>query len=315
MRDYLIRRLLFLFPTLFGMLLVVFLLLHITPGDPVEMLLDTEREFISQEQMERVRHQLGLDRPLHVQFFRYCVGVLQGDLGTSYRSRRPVAEHVANNIGPTAQLAIAGIFVAVVIGVPTGIISAVWPNTLVDYFTLTLSMVGLSAPSFFLGILALYLFAFKFPIFPIVGDGRGSPASVLNHLILPATVIGTHSAALLARLTRSAMLDVLNEDYIRTARGKGLGRTLVIFRHAFRNAAIPVTASAGAMFAYLLTGSVVIEMVFSRRGLGWLMITAINGRDFPMVQGLILVFGVIIILTNLLTDLLIGLINPRVSVG
>jgi ABC-type dipeptide/oligopeptide/nickel transport system permease component len=199
------------------------------------------------------------------------------------------------------------------IGVPAGVISAVWPNTPVDYFTLTASMVGLSAPSFWLGILALYLFAFRLRIFPIMGDGQGSLPSVLQHLVLPALVIGAHSSALLARLTRASMLEVLNQDYIRTARSKGLTRRMVVIRHALRNAAIPVTAAIGTMFAYLLTGSVVIEMVFSRRGLGWLMVTSINGRDFPLVQGLILVFGTIIVLVNLITDLLIGAIDPRVS--
>jgi peptide/nickel transport system permease protein len=295
------------------MSLIVFLLLHLTPGDPVELLLDTDFEFISQEEIARVRAELGLDRPLHEQYFRYLGNALQGDLGESFRSGRPVLEHVKVNIGATAQLAVAGMLVAVLIGVPAGIVSAVWPNTPVDYVTLTASMVGLSAPSFWLGILALYVFAFKLPIFPIMGDGQGSLASVIKHLVLPAAVIGAHSSALLARLTRASMLEVLNQDYIRTARSKGLSQRIVVIRHALRNAAIPVTAAIGTMFAYLLTGSVVIEMVFSRRGLGWLMITSINGRDFPLVQGLILIFGTIIVLANLFTDLLIGAIDPRVT--
>ena len=311
---YVARRLLFLFPTLLGMLIVVFMLLHITPGDPVEMLLDTDREFIPQEQIEAIRKDLGLDRPLHEQFLKYLGKVVQGDLGTSYRSKRPVLEHVKSNIVQTGQLALAGIFMAILIGVPAGIISAVKPNTIIDYVTLTVSMIGLCAPTFWLGILALYVFAFKFPVFPMMGDGTGTgPLSVLRYLVLPATVIGAHSAALLGRLTRSAMLDALNQDYIRTAYSKGLSTRVVVVRHALRNAAIPVTAAAGTMFAYLLTGSVVIEMVFSRKGLGWLMVTAINGRDFPLVQGLILVFGSIIILSNLVTDLVIGAIDPRVS--
>jgi peptide/nickel transport system permease protein len=310
---YVVRRLLFLFPTLIGMLVVVFMLIHITPGDPVELLLDTDKEFIPREQIEAMRKTLGLDRPLYEQFFMYASKVVQGDLGTSYRSRRPVLEHVQKNVVPTAQLALAGIAMAILIGVPAGIISAVKPNTVIDYVTLTMSMIGLCAPSFWLGILALYIFAFKWPVLPMMGDGAGSAVSVLKHLILPATVIGAHSAALLARLTRSALLDALNQDYVRTAHSKGLAPRVVVVRHALRNAAIPVTAAAGTMFAYLLTGSVVIEMVFSRRGLGWLMITAINGRDFPLVQGLILVFGTIIILANLATDLFVGTIDPRVS--
>jgi ABC-type dipeptide/oligopeptide/nickel transport system permease component len=311
---YVVRRLLFLFPTLFGMLVVVFMLLHITPGDPVEMLLDTDREFIPQEQIDAIRKDLGLDRPLHEQFIRYVGKVIQGDLGNSYRSKRPVLEHVKLNMVQTAHLALAGIFMSILIGIPAGIISAVKPNTIIDYVTLTISMIGLCAPTFWLGILALYVFAFQLKVFPMMGDGTGGgPLAILRHLALPATVIGAHSAALLGRLTRSSMLDALNQDYIRTAHSKGLSSRVVVVRHALRNAAIPVTAAAGTMFAYLLTGSVVVEMVFSRKGLGWLMVTAINGRDFPLVQGLILVFGSIIILSNLVTDLVIGAIDPRVS--
>ena len=312
---YVVERLMLLIPTLLGILIVVFMLLHITPGDPAEMLMDTDFEDISQEQLERLRHDLGLDLPLHEQFFNYASRVLRGDLGTSFRSKRPVNEHIRVNWLPTAQLALAGVFVAVLLGVPTGIISAVKQNTPIDYVMLTLSMVGLSSPSFFVGILALYIFAFRLPWFPMMGDGAGSATSVLKHLFLPAVIVGTRAAALIARLTRSAMLESLNQDYVRTAHSKGLAPRVVIVRHALRNATIPVIAMIGTRCAYLLTGSVVVEMVFSRRGLGWLMVGAINGRDFPLVQGLILVFGAAIVLVNLLTDLAIGAVDPRVTHG
>jgi ABC-type dipeptide/oligopeptide/nickel transport system permease component len=310
---YVIRRLLFLIPTLFGMLLAVFMLLHITPGDPVELLLDTDVEYVPQEYVDRLRKEFGLDRPLYEQFLRYAGRVLQGDLGTSYRSNLSVTEHIRINMMPTLHLALGGIVVAILIGLPVGVISALKQNTVTDYIVLTLAMVGLTAPSFFLGILSLYIFAFRLPWFPMMGDGSGSLTSVLKHLALPMFVIGFRASALLARLTRSAMLETLNQDYVRTAYSKGLPAKVVILRHVLRNAAIPVVAAAGTMFANLLTGAVVIEMVFSRRGLGRLMIGGINGRDFPLVQGLILVFGTIIIVASLLPDLLIGVFDPRVS--
>ena len=310
---YVIRRLIFLIPTLFGMLLVVFMLLHITPGDPVAMLMDIDVEWVPEEQLDLIRKDLGLDRPLHEQFFRYVGRVVRGDLGTSHRSRFPVARHVRLNVMHTVRLAVGGILIAILIGVPAGIISALRANTLMDYVVLTLSIGGLSAPSFWIGILAIYVFGYLLGWFPMMGDGAGNAGSVLKHLVLPCLVMGIHSSALLARLTRSAILEELNQDYVCTAYSKGLPQSHVIFRHVLRNAAISIVAAAGTMFAYLLTGSVIVEMVFARRGLGRLMIGAINGRDFPMVQGLILIFGTVIVLANLSSDLLIGLIDPRVS--
>lgn len=313
--EYVIRRLIFLVPTLFGILLLVFLLLHLTPGDPVQLLVDVDIATMPQEQLDRLRSDLGLDRPLPEQFFNYLGKVLRGDLGSSHRSKLPVISYVQQNFIPTLQLAIAGLVVAVLIGIPSGIISALKPNTALDYVTLTLSMVGLSAPSFWLGILLIYLFAFRLAWFPMIGNGDGSLWDTARALVLPALVIGVHAAALLARLTRSSMLEVLGQDYVRTAYSKGLPERLVVFRHALRNAGIPVVAAAGTTFAYLLTGSVVVELVFSRKGLGWLMVNSISGRDFPMVQGLILIFGLIIVLANLASDLLIGALDPRIKHG
>jgi ABC-type dipeptide/oligopeptide/nickel transport system permease component len=313
--QYVIRRLIFLVPTLFGILVLVFLLRHLTPGDPVQLLVDVDVATMPQEQIERLRREFGLDRPLPEQFMVYLANVLRGDLGTSYRSKLPVMNYVQQNFMPTLQLAIAGLILAVLIGVPAGIISALRPNSALDHFTLTLSMIGLSAPSFWLGILLLYVFAFRLTWFPMIGNGDGSPWDTARALVLPALVIGVHAAALLARLTRSAMLEVLGQDYVRTAHSKGLRSRTVIIRHALHNSAVPVVAAAGTTFAYLLTGSVVVELVFSRQGLGWLMVNSINGRDFPLVQGLILIFGLIIVLANLFSDLLIGAIDPRIKHG
>ena len=311
---YLVNRLLLLVATLLGMLLAVFLMIHLSPGDPVETLLGTEQEFITEEQRQNIRRHFGLDRPLHVQFLSYVGRVLQGDFGTSYRVRQSVWTYVQPHLLPTIYLALAGLIVAIIIGIPAGIVSAVRRNTAADYMALTFSIIGLSAPSFFLGLVLLYVFAFRLDWFPIMGDGSGGGVlSVLAHLTLPGLVVGTSGAALIARLTRSAMLEALSQDFVQTATAKGLRRRAVVFKHVLKNAAIPVVASASLLFAYLITGSVVVEVVFSRRGLGSLMIAGITGRDFPVVQGLIIIFGTLIVLVNTVTDLTMGFLDPRVS--
>jgi ABC-type dipeptide/oligopeptide/nickel transport system permease component len=310
---FIVERLLLLIPTLLGILLGVFLLLHLAPGDPVEALADTQSEFIPKEQLERIRKDLGLDRPLYVQYARYVARVVRGDLGTSFRTRLPVLDDIKAGLPPTLQLALAGMVVALLIGLPAGIVSALKRNTAADYASLSLAMIGLSAPSFWTGLLLLYVFAFRLRWFPLMGGGDGSLPSMIVHLALPALVVGAGLGALLARLTRSAVLEVLGQDYVRTAQAKGLPGRRVIVKHVLRNAAITLVAAASTMFAYLLTGAVVVEIVFSRRGLGWLMINAITGRDFPLAQGLILVFGTIIVLANLITDLVMGYLDPRVS--
>ncbi len=309
---YIFNRLLLLIPTLFGLLLGVFLLLHIAPGDPVELLYDLQQEYIPQEVLDQIRKDFGLDLPLHVQFGRYVGQVLQGNLGYSYRTNLPVTRDIVPRIVPTLQLALAGMAMGLLIGIPSGVISALKPNTWMDYLTLTGSMVGLSAPNFWLGVLFIYIFAFRLSWLPIIGAGDGG-VDTLRHLILPSLVIGTSLAALLARLTRAAVLEVKSQDYILTARSKGLRERRIISLHVMRNAAIPVVAAAGTVFATLLTGSVVVELVFSRPGLGRLMILALNNRDFPMIQALILVFGFVIVMTNLASDFLIAWLDPRVS--
>lgn len=313
MIRYVTERVLLLIPTLLAILLGVFLMLHAAPGDPVEALVDIQTELIPKEQLERIRKDLGLDRPLHEQYLRYVGRVIRGDLGTSFRTRLPIAEDLRLNFMSTVHLALAGLGVAVAIGLPAGIISAVKRNTPVDYVTLSAAIIGLSAPSFWIGILLLYVFSFRLRWLPIMGGGDGSPASTMLHLVLPAIVVGAGLGALIARLTRSAMLEAMNQDYVRTAHAKGLSARNVIIKHILRNAGVTLLAAASTMFAYLLTGSVVVEIVFSRKGLGQLMITAISGRDFPLAQALILVFGTVIVGVNLFTDLVMGFLDPRVS--
>lgn len=311
--QYLIQRILLVIPTLFLILVGIFLMLYIAPGDPVELLVDMEVEYVPEEVLDKIRKDLGLDQPLHIQFIQYVNRILHGDLGTSFRNNLPVAQIIASSIKPTIYLAIAGLCIAFLIGLPAGIISAYRPNTLIDYLVLTFSITGLSAPNFWIGILFIYFFAYKLPLFPIMGMGEDNLLSTLYHLVMPACAIGWRSAGLLARLTRSAMLEVLGQDYVRTAHAKGLRKRKVLVVHVLRNAAIPIIATSGTMFAFMLTGSVVIETVFSRTGLGFLIFQGIYNRDFPVVRGLVLLFGVTIIAVNLLADILIGLIDPRVS--
>jgi ABC-type dipeptide/oligopeptide/nickel transport system permease component len=312
---YVTERVLLLIPTLLGILIGVFLMLHAAPGDPVEALMDIQTELIPKEQIEQIRRDLGLDRPLYEQYLKYVGRVVRGDLGTSFRTQLPILDDIKLNFMATVHLALGGLAVALLIGLPAGIISAVRRNTIADYLTLSVAVVGLSAPSFWIGILLLYVFSFRLRWFPILagGGGDGSLASTMVHLVLPAIVVGASLGALIARLTRSAMLEALNQDYVRTARAKGLPGRTVVAKHVLRNAGITLVAAASTMFAYLLTGSVVVEIVFSRKGLGQLMITAITGRDFPLAQALILVFGTVIVVVNLFTDIAMTFLDPRVS--
>jgi peptide/nickel transport system permease protein len=310
---YAAERVALLIPTLLGILLGVFLMLHAAPGDPVEALVDLQSQLIPQEQLDRIRKDLGLDRPLYEQYFKYVIRVVRGDLGVSFRTRLPIRDDIRLNLMATVYLALAGFLVALLIGLPAGIISAVRRNTAADYATLSVAVVGLSAPSFWIGLLLLYVFSFRLRWFPLLGGGDGSLISALWHLVLPAVVVGLSLGALIARLTRSAMLEALTQDHVRTAHAKGLSGKTVVLKHVLKNAAITLVAAASTMFAYLLTGSVVVEIVFARKGLGQLMINAISGRDFPLAQGLILVFGVAIVVVNLFTDLALGLLDPRVS--
>jgi ABC-type dipeptide/oligopeptide/nickel transport system permease component len=310
---YAAERVALLVPTLLGIVLGVFLMLHAAPGDPVEALVDLQSQLIPQDQLDRIRKDLGLDRPLYEQYIRYVIRVARGDLGVSFRTRQPIVDDIRLNLAATIYLAIAGFFVALLIGLPAGIISAVKRNTAADYATLSVAVVGLSAPSFWIGLLLLYVFSFRLRWFPLLGAGDGSVPSTLRHLVLPAIVVGLGLGALIARLTRSAMLEALTQDHVRTAHAKGLSGKTVVLKHVLKNASITLVAAASTMFAYLLTGSVVVEIVFARKGLGQLMINAIAGRDFPLAQGLILVFGVVIVVVNLFTDLALGFLDPRVS--
>lgn len=301
---YILRRLLQAIPVLVGITIFTFLIVHLTPGDPV--ILFAGDKPISDERADQIRHEYGLDKPLWQQYTDYISGVLRGDLGEGLHSKRPVVDSIREALWPTLQLALAGLLVAVVFGVLLGVIAAIFHNTIIDSIAMVIALLGVSVPVFYLGLLLLFALSFEFHLFPATGSGG------IRHLILPAVVVGFSSAAFIARLVRSSMLETLRQDYVTTARAKGLREQSVISRHALRNALIPTVTYMGLQFAGLLGGAIVTEQVFSRPGLGRVAITAINNRDFPVIQGTVLVAALIYVLVNLIVDLSYAVFDPRI---
>jgi peptide/nickel transport system permease protein len=303
---YALRRLILTIPVLFGVLLVTFLMLHLIPGDPVRAMF-LESGGASQEQIDQVREVLGLNDPLPVQFWHYLVGVMQGDLGRSIITNQPVANQLIEKFPSTLQLTLAGMSVAIVLGFALGIIAAVNHGRWIDNATLLFSLSGVSIPSFWLGLLLIYLFSVRMHVIPIVG-GPGWKA-----IILPAIALGLQASAIIARLVRTSLLEVLQEPYVTTARAKGLARRSVLMTHALRNALLPVVTIVGLQFGSLLSGTVIIESVFARQGIGRILVEALKARDFPTAQGTILFIATIYVLVNLIVDLLYGIIDPRIT--
>lgn len=311
MIKYIIRTLLSALPTLIGVLTCVFLITRLIPGDPAVLILG---ENAPVEQIIELRKDLGLDQPVYTQYFQYIYQVLQGDFGTSLRTERKVIKEIIDVLPYTIELAIAGIFVSVIIGVPIGIISARRRNTIADYIAMTFSLLGLSMPVFWTGILFTLFFSLYLGWFPAIGGGNSeSFVNRLFHLVLPATAIGMAASAITARMTRTSMLEVLNQDYVRTARAKGLRELFVVYKHALRNALIPVITVVGLNMGRLLGGAIVTEIVFARPGIGKLLVDAIYARDYPQVQGIVAFFAMMIIIVNLIVDLTYSLVDPRVE--
>lgn len=311
MLAFIARRLLAALPVLAMVAVIVFLLMRLTAGDPAAILAG---DAASPAQVEEIRKGLGLDRPIPVQFGLWLVRLLQGDLGRSFFFKRPVAELIAQRLGTTLTLAAAAMLVSVVIAVPLGVLAAWCRGTLVDRVVMVLVILGFSVPVFVLGYLLIWLFAVRLDWLPVqgfrpLGAGLGP---FLSHLVLPCTALATVYVALIARITRASMLEVLGEDYIRTARAKGLGEGAVLFRHALRNAAVPVVTVIGLGLGLLIGGVVVTESVFNIPGLGRLTVEAVLGRDYPTIQGVILVFSLLYVLLNLVVDLTYGLLDPRI---
>lgn len=304
MNAYIARRVLATIPVLFGVSLLVFSMLELVPGDPVRLMLS---EFQSTpEQIARLRSQLHLDEPLPVQFGRFVLGAVHGDLGTSIRTRKPVLTEIQDNFPSTLQLAVTGLLVAAVMGVSLGIIAGANQRSWLELGSMLVALIGVSMPSFWLGLLLIFVVSLRMQLLPATGGGD------LQHLILPAVTLGLGAAAILARLTRSSMLEVLRQEYVTTARAKGLADWAVIVRHALKNALIPVVTIFGLQFGQLLAGTFVVETVFGRPGLGRLVIDGILNKDLPMVQGVVLVVAVSYVLVNLVVDLIYAVLDPRI---
>ncbi|TQK53901.1 peptide/nickel transport system permease protein [Brevibacillus sp. AG162] len=304
MKQFIVKRLLSGIIVLFGLSVFTFLLIHLIPGDPVRIMLG-QRATV--EQIETLRGELGLNKPLVVQYLDYASGVLKGDLGTSLKTGRPVSTEIADRFPATAKMAVASLVVAVVIGIGLGVLAAKYKDTPIDGAIMTFSTFGMSIPGFWLGLLVILVFSVHLGWFPIAG-GTG-----LKDMVLPAFTLGTLMATALSRLTRAGMVEVLSNDYIRTARAKGMNERIVLLRHAFRNVMIPIVAVIGLELAGLLGGAVIVEQVFGWPGVGTLAIQAISSRDFPMIQGTTLFIGTVYVLVVILIDVLYALLDPRID--
>jgi peptide/nickel transport system permease protein len=310
MLKYIIRRFLISIPTLIGAFIIIFLLTRFVPGDPVLVILE---EHYTQDSYEAVQAQLGLDQPVWRQMVNSFVNLAQGDLGRSFHNNRPVLTNIGNQIMPTIYLSIAALLVAALIGIPAGLVSARNYNRWPDITSMIGSMIALCAPNFWLGILLMLVFSLYLGIFPVFGTGEaGDPISMLMHLVLPAMTLGAAGAGLVARVTRSAMLEVLDQDYIRTARAKGLAERVVVYKHGLRNASLPVATIFGLEAVTLITGTVVVESVFARRGIGRLLVDSVLTRDYPQIQAILLLFVIMAIVINLVVDILYAYLDPRI---
>jgi peptide/nickel transport system permease protein len=309
-----IGRLIALVPMLFALSIASFALVHVIPGDPALVMLGGEG---TPQQVADLRKQLGLDRPLHIRYLEWLGRVMRGDLGESLYNRTRVVDELIWRFPTTLTLVCLSLLISILIGVPAGLLSAVYRNTWIDHVARLLTLVSLSMPSFWLGLMLIILFSLKLNLLPVVGYTSvvTNLWSGLRFLILPSCALGTYLTALLARLVRSSVLEVLGQEYIRTARAKGLHEQVVLFRHALRNALIPAVTVIGINLGILLGGSAVIETMFVLPGVGQLVITALYNRDLPVIQGLILYISVLYVLINLAVDLLYTYMDPRLRLG
>jgi peptide/nickel transport system permease protein len=331
--GYIAKRIFHLALILLGVSVLVFLMLRMIPGDPARLLLG---EYATEDDLARLRGQMGLDRSYPVQYGIYLAGLLQGDLGNSLRNGSPVAEEIAPRLMATLELAVAAMLIASLVGIAAGVISSVKQFSAWDYGSMVLALVGVSMPIFWLGLMLMYLLAVMFPVMPMMGRiGMGSEPDVvtglmlidtlvagelgdfldaLHHLVLPAVTLATVPMAIVARITRSAMLEVLNKDYVRTARAKGMSEAVVVLRHALRNAFLPIVTVLGLNLGLLLGGAVLTETIFSWPGLGRYVVDSLMARDYAAVQGCILVFAALMAVINLIVDLVYVLLDPRIRV-
>ncbi|MBX3143823.1 MAG: ABC transporter permease [Trueperaceae bacterium] len=314
MKSYLVKRLLLLIPTVFGAVTLVFLAIHLAPGDPILLFIPQEFPQDASEEMVRdLKARLGLDKPLHVQYFDYLRALLRFDLGNSIHHRTSVMQGLLDRAPNTLQLGVLSLLIAVAMGVSVGVISAIRRGTIIDNVAMSIALFGVSIPNFWLALLLMQLVGLHWPILPPSGYGGHIFAwEGLRYAILPAVTLGISGAGGLARYTRSCMLDVLNDDYVRTARSKGLAPRKVIYKHAMRNALIPIVTLLGLSLGGMLSGAVIVESVFGWPGVGRFLVTGIQNRDFPVVQGAVLMISIGFVVANLITDIAYGFVDPRI---
>ena len=311
MLRFILKRLLLAIPTLFAVLTIIFLLMRVAPGDPAYAVLG---DYATDDAVAALRTQMGLDKPIWSQYVTYMGGVLRGDLGDSLVTRQPAWVQIRTVLPYTLQLTIAAIIIALSIGIPAGVITAVRQNTWVDYLVRVLSLAGLSAPAFYIGLLLMYLLSAKAGWFPAISTaGFNEPGKNLHALILPAFTLGLVETAYVTRMTRSVMLNVLADDYVRTARAKGLANRTVLMRHALRPGMMPIVALIGIFTIGLIGGSVLTEEVFARPGLGKLMVGATTRRDYTLLQAIMVVYALIIVIVNIIVDIIYTWADPRVK--
>jgi peptide/nickel transport system permease protein len=309
-KRFLLQRLSFLALSVFGAFTIAFLVMRLIPGDPAQVMLG---DYATKESIARLRETLGLERPVWMQYVSFVARAVRGDFGQSLVTQRPAFYEVFSVFAPTMQLAAAGALVSMLLGIPAGILAAARRNRPLDYVTTTLALSGMSMPVFWLGLLLLFLFSFTLGWTPTIGAGaEGGWLSTLHHLLLPALALGLSLGAMVTRMTRSAMLEVIRQDYIRTARAKGLTELFIIAKHALRNAALPILTIIGINFGIQLGGTILVETVFARPGMGSLLISSIYQRDYPQVQALVVVFATSIVLVNVAVDVLYAAFDPRV---
>ena len=313
MLRHILRRLLLAIPTLIAVVTIIFLVVRVIPGDVARAVLG---DYASEDTIQRYREDLGLNDPLWVQYKDYMLGLLRGDLGDSLITRKPAWDQIKYVLPHTLELSFAAIVISLILGIPTGIVTAVKRNTWIDYLGRVVSLAGLSAPAFYVGLLLIYFLSAKAGLFPAINAGNFSdPVKNLHHLVLPAITLGLVETAYVARMTRSVMLNVLSDDYIRTARAKGITERKVMMAHAFRAAMVPIVSLVGIFTIGLIGSSVLTEEVFARPGLGKLLIGVTKQYDYNMIQAIMIVYALIIVVVNIIVDLIYTFVDPRVRYG
>jgi len=301
--KYILKRILISIPVLIGVIFIIFIMLNVVPGDPITLMMG---EHIKPDLIEQFRVRMGLDDPVIVRFFKYIINAIQGDLGMSYKLKRDVTDLIKDAFPNTVKLALFAAVIAWIVGIPAGIISAIKQNTIIDRLFMSVSLFGVSMPVFWGALLLQYVFAYKLKVFPVSGY------KTWMHLALPAIVLGWSSAGTIARLTRSSLLEIMQNDFIRTARAKGASESIVVVGHALKNALLPVVTMMAIQISSLLSGAVITESIFSIPGIGRLAVDAISNRDMPLLQGTVLFTAVLIIGGNLVADILYSVIDPRI---